>query len=162
MPDDFAEIFDIENMGDDELKELVLQELHEYPEIDVDLIEVAVRHGTVNISGRVGTEQERQEVEHILTDVIGIRQVENELVIDELVRGQRSEAADEEAAEETTAIPQLAEGTLRTTDEAEHLVENIEAEQYGSDNMQQAAARGTVYEPPVRPTQEGTSSLEQH
>ena len=161
MPDDFSDIFDTDNMSDDELKDLVLEELHEYPEIDVDLIEVAVRNGTVNLSGRVGTEQELNQIEQILTDVIGLRHVENELVIDELVRGELSEAADEAWAQENAGNPQLAQGTERTSDEAEHLMENIEADQYGTQDMQQAAARGTVYEPPVRPVQDG-SSREQH
>jgi hypothetical protein len=161
MANDFEDLYDIENMNDYELKELVLQELHEYPEIDVDLIEVSARNGTVTVSGRVGTEQEAQQVEHVLTDVLGLSSVVNDLVIDEVVRGQRSEAADEEWVEESVGNPQRTQGTIRTSDEAEHLTENLEAEQYGTDDPQEATERGTAYEPPVRPVQEG-STREQH
>ena len=82
-------------------------------------------------------------------------------VIDEVVRGQRSEAADEEWVEERAGNPQRAEGTMRTSDEAEHLMENIEADQFGTPDPQEATERGTAYEPPVRPVQEG-STREQH
>jgi osmotically-inducible protein OsmY len=98
--DDFQDIYDIDNLGDDDLKDLVLQELREYPEIDVDLIEVQVREGAIRLSGRVGTEQEVQQVEHVITDLLGVGQVANELVVDELVRGARSEGADDAWIEE--------------------------------------------------------------
>jgi hypothetical protein len=130
--------------------------------LDVDLIEVTVRNGHVTISGRVGTEQEIQQVEHVLTDVLGVESVSNELVIDELARGERSEAWDEAAVEEGLGNPQQTEGTLRTSDEASHLTENLEAEQYGVDDPSEANKRGVTYEPPVRPVREGTESREQH
>src|SRR5437762_585270 len=100
MASDFEDLYDLENLNDDELKQLVLQELSEYPEIDVDLIEIRAQDGVVTVTGRVGTEQELQQVEQVLTDVIGVDSVRNELVIDELVRGERSEAADDAWAED--------------------------------------------------------------
>ena len=157
MPD----FYELENMSDDELAEYVLQELREYPELDVDLIEVSASDGAVTVSGRVGTEQEAQQVEHVLTDVLGVREVVNEIVIDEIVRGERSEAADDAWVEDAAGNPHLATGTIRTSDEAEHLTENLAAEQFGTQDPQQATARGTAYEPPDRPVQEGTSR-EQH
>jgi hypothetical protein len=157
MANDFDDLYDIENMSDEEIKDLVLQELSEYPEIDVDLIEVNVSGGAVRVSGRVGTEQEVQQVEHVLTDVLGVERVANDLVIDELTRGELSEAADEAWVEESSANPQMAQGAARTSDEAEHLMDNVEADQFGTNDMQQASARGTVYEPPTTPQQEGTS-----
>ena len=71
MSDDYDDLYDITNLDDGELKELVLQQLREYPDIDVDLVEVEVERGNVRLAGRVGTEQEVQTVEHVVTDLIG-------------------------------------------------------------------------------------------
>lgn len=94
MASDYEDLYDIDNISDADLRELVLQELHEHPEIDVDFIEISVQDGEVRVAGRVGTEQEVQQIEHVLTDLLGASDIHNELVIDELVRGERSEAAD--------------------------------------------------------------------
>lgn len=161
MPDDFEDLYDIENMNDEDLKELVLQELHEYPDLDLDHIEVDVRRGTVTVSGRVGTEQEVQTVDHVLNDVLNLSSMVNDLVVDEVVRGERSEAADEAWVEESMGNPAATGGTVRTSDTAEHLAENIEADQFGTQDTQEAIERGTSYEPPDRPVQEG-SNREQH
>ena len=162
MAEDFDDLYDIENMNDDELKDLVLQELHDYPEIDVDLIEVNVRNGHVQLTGRVGTEQEIQQVEHVITDVLGISNVSNELVLDELTRGELSEAADDAFAETLAASPERSSTAPRTSDTAEHLMDDIDAEQFGTDDVQEAIERGTSYEPPDRPPQEGSNSRENH
>ena len=47
MADDYERIFDIENMTDGELRDLVCQELREYPDIDPDLVDVSVTAGVV-------------------------------------------------------------------------------------------------------------------
>ena len=87
MASDYEDLYDIDNMSDGELRKLVLQELHEHPEIDVDRIEVSVQDGEVRIAGRVGTEQEVQQIEDVLADLLGASDIHNELVIDELVGG---------------------------------------------------------------------------
>lgn len=161
MADDFEDLYDLGNMSDDELKEFVLQEFSEYPEVDLDAVEVNVRNGAVTLAGRVGTEAEQQAPERILTEVLGIANVRNELVIDEVRRFQASEAADDAWAENLEQSPQMTANGPRTSDEAEHLMENLDAEQYGTENVQEAIERGTAYEPPDRPVQEGSSG-EQH
>jgi hypothetical protein len=161
MADDYERIFDIENMSDGDLRDLVYQELREYPEIDPDLVDVKVRGGVVRLTGRVGTEQELQGIEHVITDLIGAR-VNNELVIDELVRGEQPEAADDALAEEIEADPQMGTGAERTEDTAKHLLGDLEAEMYGTHDPQEAVQDGIPYEPPDRPVQEGTWSREQH
>jgi hypothetical protein len=162
MASDYEDLYDIDNMSDADLKDLVLQELQEHPEIDVDLIEVSVQDGEVRIAGRVGTEQEVQQVEHVLTDLLGASDIHNELVIDELVRGQRSEAADDAFIEEREAESQTGETARRTSDTAEHLMDDIEADQFGTHNVQDAIQRGTAYEPPDRDLQEGIRGGEDH
>ncbi|MGQ0814533.1 MAG: BON domain-containing protein [Gemmatimonadota bacterium] len=162
MARDYEDVFDIGNMGDDELKDLVLQELSEFPEIDVDLIKVSTQDGAVRVSGRVGTEQELQQVEHVLTDLLGIDHVSSDLVIDELVRGERSEAADDAWSEDMEADAQIGERAARTSDTADHLLEDLPADQFGTHNVQDAIQRGTAYEPPDRAIQEGIRGAEDH
>ena len=164
MAREYDDLYDITNLDDGELKDLVLQELGEYPDIDVDLVEVNVEQGRVRLSGRVGTEQEVQAVEHVITDLLGIDRVQNELVIFDAVRGQRSESADDAAVEEMEADPQLSvsAGHTITSDTAQHLVEDLEAEHFGTHNPQEAVERGTSYEPPDRAIQQGTYSIEDH
>ncbi|MGH7469434.1 MAG: BON domain-containing protein [Longimicrobiales bacterium] len=162
MNEDFESLFDIENMSDGDLEDLVRQELHEYPEIDPDLVDVRVSNGQVQLSGRVGTEQELQQIEHVVTDVLGVVDVYNGLVVDALVRGERAEAADLELAEELQSDPQMGTGAMRTEDSARHLTPDTQSELYGTHDPQQAIQEGLAYEPPDRPVQEGTWSREQH
>lgn len=162
MASDYEDLYDIDNMSDADLQALVMQELQEHPEIDVDLIEITVRDGEVRVAGRVGTEQEVQQIEHVITDLLGAGDIHNELVIDELVRGERSEAADDAAVEELEADAQTGETARRTTDTAEHLLEDTEAEQFGTHNLQDAIQRGTTYEPPDHSVQEGVRGGENH
>jgi len=162
MANDYEGVFDLENQDDDELRELVFQELREAGNLDLDLIDVDVRDGRVCVSGRVGTEQEWQEIEQVLTDVLRVENYSNELVIDELVRGERSEAADDALAEEFEADPPLGAGNRRTTDTAEHLLPDTSSELYGSRDVQEAIGDATAWTPPDRPIQEGTWSQENH
>ncbi len=161
MADDYERIFDVDNLSDGELRDLVYQQLREYPDLDPDLVDVNVRAGVVKLSGRVGTEQELQEIEHVITDLLGA-QVSNELVIDELVRGERADAADEALAEQLEIDPQLGTGAERTEDSAKHLLGDLAAEMYGTHDPQEAVQDGLSYDPPDRPVQEGTWSREQH
>jgi hypothetical protein len=162
MAEDYERIFDIENMSDGELRDLVCQQLEEYPDLDPELVDVTVDEGAVRLSGRVGTEQELQTIEHIVTDLLGVTEVNNEIVVDELVRGERSMAADDSLAEQIEGDPQLGTGAERTEDSAKHLLGDIEAELYGTHDPQEAVQDGTSYEPPDRHIQEGTWSRENH
>lgn len=162
MAGDYENLYNLENLSDDELRDLVYQEFREIPEIDPDLVEVRVERGAVSLDGRVGTEQELQQIEHVLTDILGVSSVRNDLVVDELVRGERSEAADDAAAEEIDSDAQTGTGARRTEDSARHLLGDTAAELYGTHDPQQATEDGTAYEPPDRPVQEGTWSRENH
>jgi hypothetical protein len=160
--DDYEDIPDIESLDDAELAALIRQELDDYPALDADRIELRVEGGRVLLSGRVGTERELQEFEHVLTDVIGIREVENDLVVDELVRQDNPEAADLAAAEHALDKGPTGAGADRTSDTAEHLMTDTAGEQFGTDDVSEAVERGYSYQPPTGPTQEGTRSREDH
>jgi len=162
MATDFEDLYDLDNLDDQEIADLIYQELEEYPEIDPDLIDVEVEDGFVTVTGRVGTEWELQVVEHVLTDVLGIANYSNELVLDELVRGEYSPAADEAVAEDLEVEAQIGEGAGQTDPSAEHLIEDLAGELYGTHDVQQAIEFGEAYEVPDRPVQEGSWSEEAH
>ena len=161
MAGDYEDFYDIENMTDEELEALVREELDEYPDLDASRLDIAVNKGRVSVSGRVGTEAELQVIENVLTDVIGIAKVNNELVVDELVRQEQPEGADEANAR-VFAAGSAQGGADRTEDSAEHLLEDTAAELYGTDDMGEAVDRGHSYNPPVTPVQEGIRSREDH
>jgi hypothetical protein len=162
MERDFENIKDIDNLDDPELKDLIIQELNEYGDIDPDLVDVQVADGRVTLSGRVGTEQEWQEIEHVVTDLLGLERVTNEMVVDELMRAQAPDGADDAAAEERDSDPILGKRSNVTEDSASHLVEDLESEMYGTRDVQQAVEEGRSWEPPEGPMQEGSESQENH
>lgn len=136
-------VYDVRTMNDRELGELVRQKLREEPSLPAEGIEVFVRAGTVGVRGRLGTEGEVETVERILLDELGLENVENELVVDELVRQMQSEAADVAAAENSArGGSQTGE---RTDPEAAHLLEDVEGELYGTDDMRRAIEGGESY-----------------
>src|SRR4028118_1171865 len=153
MAQDFDELFfDFENMTDDEVYDVVLQQLNEYPNIDPGWIEVAVKDGFVTVSGRVGTDSEKQVVEKIIVETMGISTFSNELVVDELVRGDVPEAADDAAACEAELDDQLGGRDQNQSDTAAHLMENLDAEMYGTHDMQAAIEHRPSHRPPPPPT----------
>jgi hypothetical protein len=160
MAEDYEDFYDIESMTDEEIRELVGDELEQRPDLDATGLELSVRDGRVTVSGRVGTEAELQIIEHVLTDVIGVK-VDNDLVIDELTRQQQPSGAD--AANARVYGQGSAHGGAdRTEDSAEHLLDDTAAEQYGTDDVGEAIERGYTYNPPDTPVQEGTWNRESH
>jgi osmotically-inducible protein OsmY len=70
---DYEDIDEIDEQTDGELRALVRDRLDEQIAFDPADVDVNVRGGTVILSGRVGTEEELRIVEHVVTDVVGIR-----------------------------------------------------------------------------------------
>lgn len=163
MAQDFDELFfDFDNMSDDEIYGVVMQHLREYPNLDVGWMDVAVRDGFVTLSGRVGTDSEKQVAEKVVAEVLGIAEFSNELVVNESVRGQVPEAADDAIAYEQEMQDQLGGGVPNQSDTAAHIVENIETQMYGTHDMQEAIEEGAPYVPPDRPIADGYGSEEAH
>src|SRR5690606_21646099 len=162
MPGDYEDLYDLENLDDDELASLILEELGEYPEIDPDAIDVDVQDGFVTLTGRVGTEYELQVVEQVLSDVLGIANYSNELVVDELARIEYLAGADDAVAEDEEIEAQYGEEGRRTEPTAEHLLEDVAGQAYGTHDYQRALETGETYEAPDRPIQEGSWSEENH
>jgi hypothetical protein len=162
MAGDFEDIYDVENMTDEEIGQLVRDELSEYPDLDASGLEVAVQDGRVLVAGRVGTESEVQLIQQVLVDVIGLPAVANEVIVDTLTRVEQPEAADEANAALYSSPRGQRGGANRTEDTAAHLLDDTGAEQYGTNDMGEAIERGYSYNPPATPIQEGTRDAEDH
>ena len=156
--------FDFATMTDDEIYDLVVQNLGEYPELDMGWIDVAVRNGHVTLSGRVSSDGEVQIAEKALIDVLGLSEESftNDLVVDELHRGEMPEAADDAVTAELETDDQLGSQSFSQSDTAEHLVEDLDALTYGTHDAGAAVQDGASYEPPDRPVADGYGSREDH
>jgi len=164
MADDFEDLYSLDNLDDSEVYDLILQELHEYADLDTDMIEIQVQDGFITLGGRVGTEQELQEIESVLSDVLGAANYSNEITIAGVARTEHSEAADDVPGEIELADAEspLGEGDDRTDPQAVHLLEDLPGELYGTHDVQKAIERAEAYEPLDRPIQEGSWSEENH
>jgi hypothetical protein len=159
---DFGDVFDFSTMTDDEIYDVVVQQLQEYPNLDAGWVDVAVREGRVTLSGRVGTDAELQIAEQVLVEVLGLTDVVNELVVDELHRNTLPEAIDDALAEEDEADDQLGGANDQQSDTAAHLVEDLEVETFGTRDVSAAIEEGTAYNPPDRVVPDGYGSGEDH
>lgn len=157
-----GDLYDFENMTDDEIRQIVVEQLREYSNLDADWIDVTVKNGFVTLTGRVGTDGEVQVATEVVDDVLGIDNFSNELVVDELHRGEQSEAADEAAADDDEVEEQTGEPPRNQSDTAAHLVENLEDQTYGTHDLGEAVQDGTPYTPPDRPVGDGYRSGENH
>lgn len=159
MAHDFEDIHDIDDLNDDELRALVRTHLASDPSVDEADISVAVEDGVVTLGGRIGTEGEMQIASHIVTDVLGIEQFENEMVVDPTRRAISPEAIDEHLVdEEEHAGLLLGDRAVPLDPEAEHLVENLDERLYGTTDVHNAIADGATWNPPDSPTPEGRDS----
>ncbi len=162
MPTDYEDIYDIEDLDDDELKQLILGKVRDEAGLDAAYIEVDVTDGEVHLGGRVGTEDEAQLLEEIVEDELGIGAFQNEVVVDESVRAESPQAADESAAQAFEAEGELGGESTRTEPSAEHLAPDTAHEQRGTHDMKKAIERGESYSPPDSPPQVGSRSRENH
>lgn len=157
-----GDIFDFSGMTDDEMYDLVVQHLREHPEVDQGWITVAVKDGHVTLSGRVGTDSEVSVAEQVITEILGIQAFTNHLVVDELHRGQMPEAADDSVMQDAEVDAQYGESNESQSDTAAHLVEDLDAQTYGTHSITDAVNDGASYSPPDRPVGEGYGSRESH
>lgn len=162
MARDFEDLHDLDDLSDDELRELVISQLAAHHGVDPDDISVSVEDGVVHLGGRVGTDQERQVAEHVVTDVLGIEQWENEIFVDPIRRADSPEAVDEHLAmEEETEGLLLGDRPLPLSPEAEHLSDEaaIRVHAFGTHDVQAAIQEGAPYIPPDQPTPEGYEEI---
>jgi hypothetical protein len=115
----------------------------------------------VRLSGRVGTEEELRVVEHVLTDIMGLTDVTNNLVVDAIRRAESPAAIDEHLVDEQAHEGLLLGDTPRPeAPEAEHLRENMRAELFGTTDVQESIEGAIPWVPPDSPTPEGLSGTD--
>lgn len=156
MAEDFEDSAGLDNLSDGELRSLIRDRLDEQVSFDPADVEVGVNRGVVRLSGRVGTENELRIVEHLLTDVIGISRVENDIYVDTIRRAESPIAIDDHLADEQAHEGLLLGDRPRSeSPEAERLVEDLPAELDGTADVGEAISEGIPWNPPSSPTPEG-------
>jgi hypothetical protein len=106
----------------------------------------------------VGTEGEQRVAERIVTDLLGLEHVENELVVDPLRRAESPIDVEEHlASEQAHAGLLLGDAPPQESDEVFQARgdEDPSERSVGTTDVQDAIAHGTAYIPPTSPTQEG-------
>ncbi len=154
MAHDYEDIHDLDDLSDDELRELVRNHLREHAGIDVDDITVEVRDGAVVLSGRVGTEAEQRVAERVLTDTLGIQEVDNQLVVDAIRRAESPMDIDDHLVSEGETAGLLL-GDSPTQPSGDDALDDLDAEMFGTTDLQKSIEDGVSYDPPTRPTPEG-------
>lgn len=156
MAHDFENIDDLDDLSDAELRRLVRDRLGEHRGLDLADITVEVHDRVVELSGRVGTEGERRVAERVVTDVIGLPLVRNDLLVDSLRRAESPEAADDSVVdEEEHSGILLGDRPVPLSREAEHLEEDLDGRLFGTTDVSSSIQNGTPWNPPSAPTQEG-------
>lgn len=158
MARDYEDLHDTDDLSDDELRGLVRERLAQDDQVDVDNILVTVKSGFVTLSGRVGTEMEKQVADHVLSDVIGLERYANDIFVDPIRRDLEPEAADEQVGrvrgrEEETL---LGGSDVDTTDpEAQRADDNDDSALFGTHDYGSVMEDGVPWIPPDEPTPEG-------
>ncbi len=134
LPDDLA------FLSDHELEEALREQIRADGRIDLDELRIVCRHGVVHLAGTLPSERERRELLNLLTDVIGLTEVDDRVAVNELLwdrtdRTPKAPAMPQELAEATPDVAQRYEVAPPTTTE-----DIVEHEEEGSD-----------YVPPVSP-----------
>jgi hypothetical protein len=158
MAQDFENVFDLDDLSDAELRGLVRDQLAQDDQIDVDGILVHVKDGYVTLSGRVGTEGEKQIADHVLSDVIGLENYSNDIFVDAIRRDEEPEAADDAVARAgSRGEDALLGGTdlSATDDEARRATDDDDASLFGTRDIESVMENGLPWIPPDEPTPEG-------
>ena len=163
MARDYEDFSSVDDLNDDELRELVRQRLNDHPDLDIDEIRVEAADGLVRLEGRVGTEIERRMADHVVTDLVGPDAFENELLVDALTRVETPMDVEDHLVQEATesgtyfgGMPEQQESTVVEARGDESLEERM----FGTTNYQDAVAHGSTYIPPESPTPEGLSGTD--
>lgn len=152
---DYENIDDIEDLDDRELRDLVRERLAEHTALDIDDITVTAVDGNVVLAGRVGTEGERRVAEHVLTDVLGLVEFTNDLVVDPLRRAESPIDIDEHLVDEERRAGTLLGDMPRPESDEVALEATADEDLAGTTDFQRAISEGLSWNPPESPTPEG-------
>ena len=161
MARDYEDIQNLDQLDDREIRDLVRERLAEHNGLDIDDILVRVENGAISLTGRVGTEGERRIADHILTDVLGVHEFTNDLVVDSIRRAESPMDIDDHLAEEERSSGLLlGDRPAPLSPEAEHLADVDATDLAGTTDVQNAIESAMSWNPPESPTQEGLSGTE--
>jgi hypothetical protein len=152
---DYENIDDIEDLDDRELRDLVRERLAEHTALDIDDITVTATNGNVVLAGRVGTDGERRVAEHVLTDVLGLVEYTNDLVVDPLRRAESPLDIDDHLADEERRAGTLLGDMPRPESDEVALEATADEDLAGTTDYQRSVAEGLSWNPPESPTPEG-------
>lgn len=156
MARDFEDIRHLDDLNDDELRQLVREQIAEHTGLDPDDITVRVEGGQVVLEGRVGTDGERRIAEHVVTDRVGIVDVRNELVVDPLRRAESPmDIEDHLVEEERTEGLLLGDRAPQRENEDAEVADDDLANEAGTTDVQKVIESGAPWIPPTGPTPEG-------
>jgi hypothetical protein len=156
MARDFEDVHNLDDLSDRELRDLVVEHLQSANALDPDDITVRIEEGYVVLEGRVGTDGERRIADHVLSDVIGLAEFRNDIVVDPLRRAESPEDIDDHLVEdERTEGLLLGDRPVPLSPEADHLEESLDERLWGSSDVHRAIESATPWIPPEAPTPEG-------
>lgn len=114
-----------------ELEEAIREHLREDARVDMEELRIVCRHGVVHLSGSVPSEGEHQIVSQTITDVMGLKEVDDHLQAKEILWQREDRSRPEEPAE------------TRPWEE-----------QPGTEDVTQVEEEGMDFVPPTRPVPE--------
>ncbi len=156
MARDFENLHDLDDLDDDELRGLVRELLTAHQAIDIDDLTVQVENGRVCLGGRVGTDGERLIAEHVLTDIVGADNFQNDIFVDPNRRALSPDAVDESIVDDDQKSGLLlGDRPVPLSPEVEDTHPSLDADLYGTNDVHTAISDGTSWIPPESPTQEG-------
>ncbi len=82
-----------------ELEDAVRDHLREDGRVDMEEMRIVCRHGVVHLSGSVPSEGEHQIVRQTITDVMGLKEIDDHLQVEELLWEREDRDRNETAAE---------------------------------------------------------------
>ena len=74
---------DLKSMSDEEILETIQEEFEEDGRLPMNYLDIEVVDGGVTINGRVSSEEELQIVDEVLSDVLGVKDYNNKVWVDE-------------------------------------------------------------------------------
>jgi hypothetical protein len=156
MARDYEDLHNIDSLTDRELRDLVREQLAANKSIDPDDIVVTVTDGEVLLEGRVGTDVETRIAERVVSDVLGIQRYQNNILVDVNRIAESPEAIDEHLVDDAEhAGLLLGDRPVPLSPEAEHLEEDVDAQLFGTTDVQRVMEDGASWIPPESPTPEG-------
>jgi RNA polymerase-binding protein DksA len=114
-----------------ELEDAIRDHLRDDERVDMEELRLVCRHGVVHLSGSVPSEREHQIVLQTITDVMGLKEVDDRLQVEEIL-WEREDRDKEQAAPETRPWE----------------------DQVGTEDVTETHEDGTEFVPPIRPVPE--------